>query len=156
MPKQKKNFATSNYKTMNNNNDTVLSEQGQVPSKSEVATMVEQLVAKVDEGEINPLRAYGQLAAIEKIAGDARKRIAEQALDEASKYPEKNINAYGATFTIKEAGVKYDYSSDPEWRDYQEQIDIVRAQQKGRETVLQSLKLCAKSSTTTLQVTMAK
>lgn len=156
MPKQKKNFATSNYKTMNNNNDTVLSEQGQVPSKSEVATMVEQLVAKVDEGEVNPLRAYGQLAAIEKIAGDARKRIAEQALDEASKYPEKNINAYGATFTIKEAGVKYDYSSDPEWRDYQEQIDIVRAQQKGRETVLQSLKLCAKSSTTTLQVTMAK
>lgn len=134
----------------------LISEERAVPTKTEIAEQTQRLVEKVLDGDINPLRAYGLLAALEKIAGEAKKAIVGQALDEAEKYPEKEIGVYGAKFQIKEAGVKYDYTNDPEWRDYQEQIDIVRAQQKGRETVLQSLKLCAKSSTTTLQVTLNK
>ena len=134
----------------------LISEERAVPTKTEIAEQTQRLVEKVLDGDINPLRAYGLLVALEKIAGEAKKAIASQALDEAEKYSEKEIGVYGAKFQIKEAGVKYDYTNDPEWRDYQEQIDIVRAQQKGRETVLQSLKLCAKSSTTTLQVTLNK
>lgn len=134
----------------------LISEERAVPTKTEIAEQTQRLVEKVLDGDINPLHAYGLLVALEKIAGEAKKAIASQALDEAEKYPEKEIGVYGAKFQIKEAGVKYDYTNDPEWRDYQEQIDIVRAQQKGRETVLQSLKLCAKSSTTTLQVTLNK
>lgn len=136
--------------------EIVLSEDFLVPTKSDIQNQVTAIVGQVKDGNINPLRAYGLLAALEKMAGDAKKAIAEQAINEAEKYPEKEIGVYGAKFQVKETGVKYDYSSDPEWRDYQEQIDIVRAQQKGRETVLQSLKLCAKSSTTTLQVTLNK
>lgn len=136
--------------------EIVLSEDFLVPTKSDIQNQVTALVGQVEDGVINPLRAYGLLAALEKMAGDAKKELTEAAITEAMKYPEKEIGVYGAKFQIKEAGVKYDYTNDPEWRDYQEQIDIVRAQQKGRETVLQSLKLCAKSSTTTLQVTLNK
>lgn len=136
--------------------EIILSEDFLVPTKSDIQNQVTALVGQVEDGVINPLRAYGLLAALEKMAGDAKKELTEAAITEAMKYPEKEIGAYGAKFQIKEAGAKYDYSSDPEWRDYQEQIDIVRAQQKGREATLKALKLCAKSSTTTVQVTLGK
>lgn len=137
-------------------NNVVLSNDYQVPSKAEIALQVQGIVNKVSGGEIDPLRAYGLLTALEKVAGDARKQIAEQAINQAAKYPEKEIGAFGAKFQIKECGVKYDYSSDPQWRDLQAEIDTIRAEQKGRETVLQQLKMCARSSTTTLQVTLGK
>lgn len=136
--------------------EIVLSEDFLVPTKSDIQNQVTALVGQVEDGNINPLRAYGLLAALEKMAGDAKKELTEAAITEAMKYPEKEIGVYGAKFQIKETGVKYDFSNDPEWRDYQEQIDLVKAQQKGRETTLKNLKLCAKSSTTTVQVTLGK
>ncbi len=134
----------------------ILSNDYQVPSKSEIAQQVESIVNKVVEGDINAIRAYGLLTALEKLAGDARKQIAEQAIAEAEKYPEKEIGVYGAKFQIKETGVKYDYTQDGEWQSYQDQLTEIRARQKGREVTLQALKQCAKSSTTTLQVTLGK
>jgi hypothetical protein len=134
----------------------ILSNDYQVPSKSEIAQQVESIVNKVVEGDINAIRAYGLLVALEKLAGDARKQIAEQAIAEAEKYPEKEIGVYGAKFQIKETGVKYDYTQDGEWQSYQDQLTEIRARQKGREVTLQALKQCAKSSTTTLQVTLGK
>lgn len=136
--------------------EIVLSEDFLVPTKSDIQNQVTALVGQVEDGVINPLRAYGLLAALEKMAGDAKKELTEAAITEAMKYPEKEIGAYGAKFQIKETGVRYDFSNDPEWCDYQEQIDLVKAQQKGRETTLKNLKLCAKSSTTTVQVTLGK
>lgn len=134
----------------------ILSNDYQVPSKSEIAQQVENIVNKVVEGDINAIRAYGLLTALEKLAGDARKQIAEQAIAEAEKYPEKEIGVYGAKFQIKETGVKYDYTQDGEWQSYQDQLTEIRARQKGREVTLQALKQCAKSSMTTLQVTLGK
>ena len=136
--------------------DIILSEEYRVPSKTEIAKQVEQVTAQVEDGNINPLRAYGLLVALEKVISEAKKSILELAIKEAEKYPEKEIGAYGAKFQIKEAGVKYDYSQDGEWQSYQDQIEEIRARQKGRETTLQALKQCAKSSTTTLQVTLNK
>ena len=134
----------------------ILSNDYQVPSKSEIAQQVENIVNKVVEGDINAIRAYGLLTALEKLACDARKQIAEQAIAEAEKYPEKEIGVYGAKFQIKETGVKYDYTQDGEWQSYQDQLTEIRARQKGREVTLQALKQCAKSSMTTLQVTLGK
>lgn len=136
--------------------EIILSEEFLVPTKSDIQNQVNALVGQVEDGNINPLRAYGLLASLEKMAADAKKELTEAAIAEAMKYPEKEVGVYGAKFQIKEAGVKYDFSNDPEWCDYQEQIDLVKAQQKGRETTLKALKLCAKSSTTTLQVTLGK
>lgn len=136
--------------------EIVLSEDFLVPTKSEIQKQVTALVGQVEDGVINPLRAYGLLSALEKMAGDAKKELTDAAITEAMKYPEKEIGLYGAKFQIKESGVKYDFSNDPEWCDYQEQIDLVKAQQKGREATLKALKLFAKSSTTTVQVTLGK
>lgn len=136
--------------------EILLSEEYSVPSKTDIATQVAQIVAQVADGVINPLRAYGLLTALEKVAADARKAITEQAITEAEKYNEKEVGVYGARFQVKETGAKYDYTGDGEWQSYQDQIGELRARQKGRETTLQALKQCPKSSTTTLQVTLNK
>jgi hypothetical protein len=137
-------------------NGLVLNESYLVPTKAEISAKVNELMDQVDEGWINPMRALGQLTAIEKLVSDCRKAIMEKAITEAEKYKEKTINAFGAEFQIKESGVKYDFSSDAEWKDYQDTIDLAKAQQKGRETVLKAMGMCSKSSTTILQVNLKK
>ena len=134
----------------------ILSDGYSVPTKSEVQEQTKKIVAQVEDGTIDPLRAYGLLTALEKTVSEARKAIANTALAEADKYGTRDINVFGANFTIKETGVRYDYSQDGEWQSYQDQLDEIRARQKGRETTLQQLKQCAKSSTTILQVTLTK
>lgn len=134
----------------------ILSNDYSVPTKTDVQEQAKKIVKQVSDGVINPLRAYGLLTALEKTISEARKTIADSALREAELYTTKDINVFGANFQIKEAGVKYDYSQDGEWQSYQDQLDEIRARQKGREVTLQQLKQCAKTSTTTLQVTLSK
>lgn len=141
---------------MDNLTSIILQQDYQVPSKADIALQVNNLAQYVQDGNIDPIRAYGLLTVLEKLAADTKKLIAETAINQAAKYNEKDIHAFGATFTIKEAGVKYDYSQDGEWQSYQDQLNDIRARQKGREVTLQQLKQCAKSSTTILQVTLNK
>ncbi len=136
--------------------EIILSEAYRVPSKTEIAQQVKQITDQVADGNINPLRAFGLLSALEKAVGEAKKNILDLALMEADKYPEKDKSVYGATFTIKEAGVKYDYSDDPQWAALQEYIEDLRAKQKGIETTLRMQGKYAKSSTTTLQIVFSK
>ena len=136
--------------------DIILSEEYRVPSKAEIATQIKQITDQVADGNINPLRAYGLLTALEKVVGEAKKNMLDLALMEADKYPEKVKDVYGAQFTIKEAGVKYDFSDSAEWNALQLQIEQLKAQQKGLETTLKLLGKGFKTSTTTLQVNFAK
>lgn len=136
--------------------EIVLSNNYVVPSKAEIALQVQNIADLVSNGEIDPLRAYGLLTALEKVAGDAKKAIAEKAIAEKEKYGEKQASAYGATFEIAEAGVKYDYSVNPAWCDLQEQIDILRAEQKGLEKSMVLLKAAPKTSTTIIKCTLNK
>lgn len=134
----------------------ILSEEYTIPTKAEIAEQIQRVTDQVADGTINPLRAYGLLAALEKVVAEAKKAIQDLALMEADKYPDKTNDVYGAQFQIKEAGVKYDFSDSPEWNALQVQIEELKARQKGVETTLKALGQCAKSSTTTLQVNFSK
>lgn len=137
-------------------NEIILSEQFAVPTKADVAKQTESIVAQVQEGEINPLRVYGIMTALEKVASDVKKQIMEQALTEHDKYGAKTASVYGATFERAEVGVKYDYTEDEEWRMYQENIEAIKTEQKARELILKKTGRCSKSSTTSVKVTLAK
>lgn len=137
-------------------NEIILSEQFAVPTKADVAKQTESIVAQVQEGEINPLRVYGIMTALEKVASDVKKQIMEQVLTEHDKYGAKTTSVYGATFERAEVGVKYDYSEDEEWRMLQENIDAIKIEQKARELILKQTGRCGKSSTTAVKVTLSK
>lgn len=130
-----------------------------IPTKQEIATASIRLTEKVDEGEMNPLLAYGQLTAIEQAVKAAKERIAEQALSEAQKYEKEGtipFGVYGCDFQVKESGVKYDFSENAHWRELKEANDITTAELKAHEDLLKRMKMCAKSSKTIVQVTLRK
>lgn len=142
-------------------NALMIQQEAQVPSKSDIANAVSHVVEMINQGEMDPLKALGQLSAIEKWAADAKKEIMDSALTEASRYCDKEqkggIEKYGSTFQVAETGVKYDYSADAEWKELQETINLARAQQKGRETLLKAAGLVpAPTSTTIVKVLLNK
>lgn len=133
-------------------NEIIIANGMNVPTKQEIADKVIEITSGVNDGNIDPLRAYGLLSALEKMAAEAKKKITDAAIAEREKYP-KNEKIFGVDFTIAECGVKYDYSEDEEWQMFEENINAIRLEQKARELILRNTGRCGKKSTTTLKVT---
>lgn len=124
-------------------------------TKSAAAKMAEGIFAAVENGEVEPLQVLAGLTYLDSVVKDALARVREAALQEAEKYG-KQFSAYGVDFAVRETGVKYDYSGNKAWCDLQDNIDLLKAQQKGLEMELRTLNQCAKSSTTNVAVTLPK
>ena len=137
-------------------NEIVITQDFAIPTKTEVANQAKKLIEQVTEGEVSAMRVYAMMTALEKVAADVKKGIIENVLTEHERYGEKTTTAYGATYERCEVGVKYDYTEDEEWRMLQENIDAIKIEQKARELILKQTGRCAKSSTTSVKVTLAK
>ena len=137
-------------------NEIVITQDFAIPTKTEVASQANKLIEQVTEGEVSAMRVYAMMTALEKVASDVKKGILENVLTEHERYGEKTTTAYGATYERCEVGVKYDYTEDEEWRMLQENIDAIKIEQKARELILKQTGRCAKSSTTSVKVTLAK
>lgn len=131
-------------------NETIL------PTKSEIKEMATQLVERVEEGYLNPLLAYGQITALEEMLKQAKGIIKDQALAEAERYESKTFSCYNMDVQVKETGVKYDYTENQHWRELKEVVDLANAELKGHEEVLKRMGQCAKSSTTSIAITLRK
>lgn len=127
-----------------------------IPTKSQVASATDKIVAIVENGEIDPLQALATITALADTFAAAKKRITEFAITEAEKYPQKTISAYGAQFQLKEAGIKYDYSMNPEWVSQKEEVDKQTEELKAIEAYLKAKGNFAKSATTTVSVILPK
>ena len=133
-------------------NEIVIASGMSVPTKAEITAKVNEIVSEVREGNASALRTYGQLNAIKKACEDAMKEVLESAINEREQWG-KESRIFGVNIDIVEGGVKYDYSADKEWSDLQEQIDALKLEQKGRETILKGAGRYSKSSKTTLKIT---
>ncbi len=130
-----------------------------VPTKAEVAAAAQNVVARVVDGYMNPLLALGKLSALEEVIKQAKDIVKPLALDEAERYERggrDGFGAYGCEFQVKEVGVKYDYSSNEYWQQLNEAVKVAEAEKKGHEETLKRLGQCAKSSTTSVVVTLHK
>lgn len=137
-------------------NEIVITQDFAIPTKTEVANQANKLIEQVKEGEVEAMRVYAMMTSLEKVAADVKKGILENVLTEHDRYGEKTTTAYGATYERCEVGVKYDYTGDKEWCMMQENIDAIKIEQKARELILKKTGRCAKSSTTSVKVTLAK
>lgn len=127
-----------------------------VPTKAEIDEQINKIVDLVDNGEVNPLRLYGQLAALEKVFATAKKAIVEYAINEHEKYGEKVVENFGARFERGEAGVKYDYSHIPAWVKLEVKREELRGKQVGIEAEAKRMGNAPKDSTTTIKVSFGK
>lgn len=95
-------------------------------------------------GKYDPLQIEVYLKAIEEITKRLRsdKDIKDASITEAYKYKEKSFEVFGAKFTLRETGVKYDYANtgDVKWEQLDAQISDLSIKKKDREKFLKTLK----------------
>lgn len=125
-------------------------------SKTNAENIATQVINQVQEGFIDPLDTLAKLSFLSQTIEQALKAIRPIALNEAEKYGEKNFDAFGVNFQIKETAVKYDYSQNEEWQQFDEQEKELKLLKKQLEDRLKFSKQAIKSSTTTVQVTLKK
>ena len=100
------------------------------------------LVSKIENGEVDPLKIHLQVKAMEdiiKLLND--NTIYKKAILEEAEKRGKKFSFMNAEITIKEVGVKYDFSkcNDSEWKIYDIDKRISEERLKERETFLKTI-----------------
>jgi len=109
-------------------------------TKADRESWVSSIVSEIDNGEINPLSIHTQVKCLEDMLKEltAHPAYKSAVLDEAGKYG-KAFELYNAKFSIREVGVKYDYSQcgDIILNELTEQLDALSEKVKARQKFLQ-------------------
>lgn len=100
------------------------------------------LLNDIDEGHMHPLQVAAQFKFVEDVISNVKEELRQRVIAEQDKYGKQAMTYHGATFEIKEAGIKYDYShcNDVIWDDLKKQMDALNEQIKEREAFLKTLK----------------
>lgn len=104
-------------------------------SKQAISAMAADIIKKVDDGEDNPLDVFVKIKALEEALKIVKTQIEERAVNEAEKYGKGVFNHLGTSITIRETGVKYDFTNVSSWNAIQDKIDELKEQQKVIETM---------------------
>jgi hypothetical protein len=109
-------------------------------NKKQIAELADQSVSNVLE-QGNIFQVAEALAAMEEFVKNVRKdeRFVEFLREELTKHRGRLTTNSGARIEVCEAGVMYDYSSNGEWRELDEQIKILTEQRKFVEEKLRKL-----------------
>lgn len=111
-------------------------------TKQERTTWVQSIIDQINEGIVSPLSIHTQVKCLEDMLKEltCNETYKASCLDEAAKHG-KAFELYNAKFSVREVGVKYDYSQCGdnvlnELVAKQQQIDeLVKARQKMLQTV---------------------
>ena len=100
------------------------------------------LLKDLDEGHITPLKLAAQLKFMEDIISNVKEELRQRVVAEQTKHGKEAMSYQGASFDIREAGIKYDYSQCQcsIWNDIDSQIQKFTEQRKEREAFLKTLK----------------
>ena len=115
---------------------------GSEVSKETIKETSLALLNDIDEGHMHPLQVAAQFKFIEEVMTNVKEELRQRVIAEQDKYGKQAMTYHGATFDIKEAGIKYDYSKcdDMIWNDLKQQLDALNEQIKEREAFLKTLK----------------
>ena len=142
-------------------------------TKEQRKSFVDDLITKLDNGEVDPLKVHLQLKAMEEIVKSCTADDNYRAtLMSAANHHGRKFQMFNAEFLTKEVGVKYDFSrcGDDELTIMQIQADELAAKIKQRQDFLKSVPITgidirhgdelvtvyppSKSSTTSVTVTL--
>lgn len=111
-------------------------------TKSEQTDMAQQIIDRVNEGELSAMEAKLFLKSAEAVVARAMDGIDPMARREAERYGEKAFRLKGVNIELANTGTKYDYSgcNDPELTNLQGQLDEIKRLVTARQKFLQALK----------------
>ena len=100
------------------------------------------LLNDIDEGHMHPLQVAAQFKFMEDIISNVKEELRQRVVAEQTKHGKEVMSYQGASFDIREAGIKYDYSQCQcsIWNDIDSQIQKLTEQRKEREAFLKTLK----------------
>jgi len=112
-------------------------------TKAERQTFINDVLVKLDEGLIDPLKVHLQVKSMESIIEGLTKSETYKSfvLDAAQKHGSKSFEFGNASIQIKEAGTKYDYSQcgDTRYLQLEKASEEAAESLKARAKFLQSL-----------------
>lgn len=147
-----------------------------LPSKVAIDTLAKAIIKPVMEGNADVIKSIATIRAVQEALDKVAETLKPLVVDELHKYSAKEkIISYGTEFTLKETGVKYDYSNCGDYvlLDLMKQVEELNIKIKERQAFLKSIKdvefivdtrtgeLCEikppqKTSTTSYVITFAK
>lgn len=80
-------------------------------SKAEITDIANSLIARIEEGEVNPIAAHVRLKAVIKSLEQVLKATEQTVMDEAAKHG-KTFTAFGAEIQLKEGSLSPNYETD--------------------------------------------
>jgi hypothetical protein len=104
-------------------------------SKDSLAVWSKQMIALIEDGELNALEAHAKAKAIVAALTDVIKSTEDLAQDEAAKYGAKSFEAFGANITRKEGAATPDYAQDAVWVQMR---DTLKAREELLKTAMKS------------------
>lgn len=119
----------------NANFDLVVAKESLVPT---VEGFIKTLNEGVDNGELKALEVFAVYKKLEKIFDEAKKKVEETAMDEATKY-DKTFVIAGVEFTSKEGSKSLNYSEDFLIKDLNEKLkqrqDLIKVATASKEAI---------------------
>lgn len=105
----------------------------QLEKLNQIPAIIDNVISEVKSGSIPALPIYIKSKTVLKQFDRLDKEIKNDALEEASRYSEKNGVIDGVAWEYKNGSGRYNYSCDEEWCSYDEQIKKLMQLKKERE-----------------------
>ena len=128
------------------------------PTKFGIELLADSIQEQINDGTLDPLDVAIKFNSIEQLAKSVKTRITENVLAELVKHPKGKAEVLGATVS-EMVTVKYDYSDLPGWNELEEQIKVLKDQQKeieDKERTYFKGNLPIKSASSTFKIQLSK
>jgi len=128
------------------------------PTKFGIELLADSIQEQINEGLLDPLDVAIKFNSIEQLAKSVKIRITENVLAELVKHPKGKAEVLGASVS-EMVTIKYDYSDLPGWNELEEQIKVLKEQQKeieDKERTYHKGDLSIKSASSTFKIQLSK
>lgn len=94
-------------------------------SKAEIVSSSNKIIEYIENGDIDPIELFIQMKRISEIMSLAMKseKVTSDLIDAVERHAKTDREFYGVDLQIRNGIAKWDFSSDPEWSEIQDQID---------------------------------
>ena len=128
------------------------------PTKFGIELLADSIHEQINDGLLDPLDVAIKFNSIEQLAKSVKSRITENVLTELTKHPKGKADILGASVS-EMVTIKYDYSDLPGWNELEEQIKVLKDQQKeleDKERTYHKGDLPIKSASSTFKIQLSK
>ena len=128
------------------------------PTKFGIELLADSIQEQINEGNLDPLEVAIKFNSIEQLAKSVKTRITDNVLAGLDHHPKRKAEVFGAVVS-EMVSIKYDYSDLEGWSELEEQINVLKEQQKeieDKERTYHKGDLPIKSASSTFKIQLSK